>query len=58
MEEDMEVMNKDFACLSKENRQKVLDVTKYLVLTQNTFVPAILQNKQSERRELRNEKPL
>jgi len=35
-------------CLSKEDRQKVLDITKYLVLAQNTVVPAILQKNQSE----------
>jgi len=58
MEEDMEVMNKDFACLSKEDRQKVLDVTKYLVLAQNTVVPAILQKKQPEKGECSYEKPL
>jgi len=58
MEEDMEVMNKDFACLSKENRQKVLDVTKYLALTQNTVVPAILQKSQSDKKECSCEKPL
>jgi len=58
MEEDMEAMNKDFACLSKEDRQKVLDVTKYLVLAQNTVVPAILQKKQPEKREYQNEELL
>jgi len=58
MEHVMEVMNKDFACLSEENRRKVLDVTKYLALTQNTVVPAILQQNQPDRREYSYEKPL
>jgi len=58
MEEDMEVMNKDFARLSKEDRLKVLNVTKYLVLTQNTLVPAMLQQNQPEKKEYPYEKPL
>jgi len=50
VEQDTEVMNKDFACLTGKNKEKVLDMTKFLVLTQNTIVPAILQERQPEKR--------
>ena len=41
-------MIKDFSALSEENKKKVLDMTKFLVLTQNTIVPAMLQTGEQE----------
>jgi hypothetical protein len=45
-EKEIKSMNKEFSYLSEENKKRVLDMTKFLVLTQNSIVPAILQKKQ------------
>jgi len=42
---DIEAMNRVFAHLSEENKKKVLDMTKFLVLTQGSIIPAMLQAK-------------
>ena len=47
-EQEMKEMNNEFSCLTEENKEKILDMTKYLVFTQNTIVPAILQRKEAE----------
>ena len=43
-----ETLNKDFSALTVENRKKVLEMTKFLVLTQNTIVPEMLNSSQVE----------
>jgi hypothetical protein len=43
---EMKLMNKGFVCLTGENKKKILNVTKFLVLTQKTIVPAMLQDEQ------------
>ena len=37
-----DTLNKDFSALTEENKKKVLEMTKFLVLTQNTIVPEVL----------------
>ena len=43
-----ETLNKDFSALTVENRKKVLEMTKFLVLTQNTIVPEMLNSSHVE----------
>jgi len=45
-----ETLNKDFSDLTEENRKKVIDMIKFLVLTQNTIVPEMLNASQKEER--------
>ena len=37
-----QTLNNDYALLTEENRKKVIEMTKFLVLTQNTIVPELL----------------
>jgi hypothetical protein len=37
-----EILNKEFLGLTEENKKKVMEMTKFLVLTQNTIVPEML----------------
>ncbi|MDR1149188.1 MAG: hypothetical protein LBK66_11210 [Spirochaetaceae bacterium] len=37
-----EILNKDFSVLNEKNKKSVINMTKFLVLTQNTIVPNIL----------------
>jgi hypothetical protein len=37
-----EILNKDFSVLTEENKRKVLEMTKFLVLTQKTIIPKML----------------
>jgi len=37
-----ETLKTDFSALSEKNRASVLEMTKFLVLTQNAIVPKIL----------------
>ena len=37
-----ETLNKDFFVLTEENRKSVIEMTRFLVLTQNTIVPELL----------------
>jgi hypothetical protein len=41
-ETTIEYANRGFLMLTKENRQKVIDMLKFLVLTQNTVIPEVL----------------
>ena len=34
-----ETLNKDFSVLSKENKEKVIEMIKLLIYTQNTVIP-------------------
>jgi hypothetical protein len=40
-----ETLNKDFSALTEENKKSVIDMAKFLVLTQNAIIPAILTEK-------------
>jgi hypothetical protein len=39
-----ETLNKDFSALTEKNRKSVLEMTKFLVITQNAIVPNILND--------------
>ncbi|MCL2293648.1 MAG: hypothetical protein FWC36_02115 [Spirochaetes bacterium] len=41
-EELNKTLDKDFSALTEENKKNVLEMTRLLVLTQNTIVPKIL----------------
>jgi hypothetical protein len=38
----LETFNKDFPALTEENKSSILDMTKFLVITQNSVVPSML----------------
>jgi hypothetical protein len=40
-----EILRHDFSALNENNRKKVVEMTKFLVLTQNTIVPGFLEEK-------------
>jgi hypothetical protein len=40
-----EILEQDFSALNEANKKKVVDMTKFLVLTQNTIVPGFLEEK-------------
>jgi len=46
MEQDQETktMNRDFAKLTEENKKKVVEMTKFMALTQDSIIPALLQS--------------
>jgi hypothetical protein len=41
-----EVVRAEFSLLNEANRKKVVDITKFLVLTQDTIVPGFLEKKE------------
>jgi hypothetical protein len=43
--EMMKILEQDFSVLSESSRKKVIEMTKFLVLTQNTIVPGFLEEK-------------
>jgi hypothetical protein len=43
--ETMETLRHDFLVLNETNRRKVVDMTKFLVLTQDTIIPGFLEEK-------------
>jgi hypothetical protein len=40
-----ETLKQDFSVLNETNRKNVVEMTKFLVLTQNTIVPGFLEEK-------------
>jgi hypothetical protein len=40
-----EILQKDFFVLNESNKKKIVDMTKFPVLTQNTIVPGFLEEK-------------
>jgi hypothetical protein len=44
-EEMMEALKQDFSILNESNKKNVVEMTKFLVLTQNTIVPGFLEGK-------------
>jgi hypothetical protein len=38
-----EILQKDFFVLNESNKKKIVDMTKFLILTQNTIVPGFLE---------------
>jgi hypothetical protein len=42
-----ENLRQDFSALNEANRKNVIEMTKFLILTQNTIVPGLLEEKGS-----------
>jgi hypothetical protein len=40
-----EILQRDFFVLNESNKKKVVEMTKFLILTQNTIVPGFLEEK-------------
>jgi len=38
----IQTLNNDFSVLTEENRESVIEMTKFLIITQNTIVPELL----------------
>jgi hypothetical protein len=55
-EEMAEILRLDFSVLNEGNRKKVVEMTKFLVLTQNTIVPGFLGEKAFGDMSIRTEK--
>ena len=43
-----ETLNNDFPALTDDNKKSVLEMTKFLVLTQNTIIPEMLNPSKDE----------
>jgi hypothetical protein len=43
-----ETLNNDFSSLTDDNKKSVLEMTKFLVLTQNTIIPEMLNLSKNE----------
>jgi len=59
MDNSIQTLNNDFSRLTEENRKSVLEMTKFLIITQNTIVPELLhidKNKFIEGEEPDNDK--
>jgi hypothetical protein len=44
-DKDIESLNVDFTALTEKNKKGIIEMTKFLVLTQNTIVPELLNEK-------------
>jgi len=53
-----ETLKTDFSALNEKNRASVLEMTKFLVLTQNAIVPKILSPENDAPQEKRRKKGL
>jgi hypothetical protein len=45
--EMVEILKQDFSTLNEATRKSIIEMTKFLVLTQNTIVPEILHKDQN-----------
>jgi hypothetical protein len=54
--DSIQTLNNDFPVLTEENRESVIEMTKFLIITQNTVVPELLHldNKQLAKEEALN----
>jgi hypothetical protein len=43
-----ETLNNDFSALTDDNKKSVLEMTKFLILTQNTIIPEMLNPSKNE----------
>ena len=41
-ENPFQTLNNDFSVLTEENRRSVIEMTKFLIITQNTIIPELL----------------
>jgi len=54
MKEDgdsIQTLNNDFSVLTEENRKSVIEMTKFLIITQNNIVPELLHFEQKLKEE-------
>jgi hypothetical protein len=59
MGNNIQTLNNDFSILTDENRKSVIEMIKFLIITQNNIVPELLhfnKNKFIEEEVLRNDK--
>jgi hypothetical protein len=57
--DSIQTLNNDFSVLTEENRKSVIEMTKFLIITQNTIVPELLhldKEKLKEEQALTNDK--
>jgi len=40
--DSIQTLNNDFSVLTEENRKSVIEMTKFLIITQNSIVPELL----------------
>jgi len=40
--DSIQTLNNDFPILTEENRENIIEMTKFLIITQNTIVPELL----------------
>ena len=40
--DSIQALNNDFSVLTEENRKSVIEMTKFLIITQNSIVPGLL----------------
>jgi len=55
----IQTLNNDFSILTEENRKNVIEMTKFLIITQNNIVPELLhfdKNKFIEEKAQNNDK--
>jgi len=55
----IQTLNHEFSLLTEENRQSVIEMTKFLVITQNNIVPGLFsfdKQKVNEEKVLGNDK--
>ena len=48
MENPVQTLNNDFSVLTEENRKSVIEMTKFLIITQNTIVPELLKREKTK----------
>jgi hypothetical protein len=55
--DNFQMLNNYFSVLTEENRKSVIEMTKFLIITQNNIVPEILhiENKLKEEETLNND---
>jgi len=59
MVDTIQTLNNDFSALTEENRKSVIEMTKFLIITQNTIIPELLnfdKQKVNEEKVLGNDK--
>ena len=47
-ENPIQTLNNDFSVLTEENRKSIIEMTKFLIITQNTIVPELLNHDKSK----------
>jgi len=48
LEKNNETLNEDFTTLTDDNQKSVIEMTKFLILTQNTIIPEMLNSSKNE----------